>query len=53
MLFATEAELVEELLELVSKRFLYGQVDDSALIPNPKDDSWIHNLPGGEHSGRS
>jgi DNA repair exonuclease SbcCD nuclease subunit len=47
MLFATEAELVEELPELVSKRFLYGQVDDTALIPNPKDDSWIHNLPEG------
>jgi len=47
VLFAAEAELLEELPELLSKRFLFGKVDDSALIPDPSDDSWIHNLPEG------
>jgi len=47
VLFAAEAKLIDELPGLLSKGFLYGQVDDSGLIPDPKDDSWIQNLPEG------
>ena len=47
VLFAGESELVDGLPELLSKHFLYGQIDDSSLIPDPQDDSWIYNLPEG------
>jgi DNA repair exonuclease SbcCD nuclease subunit len=47
VLFAGEAGALEELPDLLSERFLYGQLDDSGLIPDPADDSWINNLPDG------
>ena len=39
--------MLEELPDVLSERFLYSQIDDSALIPAPEDDSWINNLPDG------
>ena len=47
VLFAADAGLLEELPDLLSERFLSSQIDDSALIPAPEDDSWINNLPDG------
>ena len=47
VLFAGEAGVLEELPDLLTERFLYGQLDDSGLIPDPADDSWINNLPDG------
>jgi DNA repair exonuclease SbcCD nuclease subunit len=47
VLLAAEAALVEELPELLSGRFHHGEMDDSALLPDPADDSWINNLPDG------
>lgn len=47
VLFAADAGLLEELPDLLSERFLYSQIDDSALVPAPEDDSWISNLPDG------
>lgn len=46
ILFAAEADLLEELPELLTQ-FLYGHIDDSALIAAPADDSWINRLPEG------
>jgi len=47
VLFAAEAGILDELPSLLSERFLFGQMDDSALLPDPKDDSWIDDLPDG------
>jgi DNA repair exonuclease SbcCD nuclease subunit len=47
VLFASDAGRLEELPDILSERFLYGQMDDSALVPAPEDDSWINNLPDG------
>ncbi|MCI0620087.1 MAG: DNA repair exonuclease [Acidobacteria bacterium] len=47
VLFADDAGHLDELSEVLSTRFLYGQMDDANLVPDPADDSWINNLPEG------
>ena len=47
VLFTADAGLLEDLPDLLAERFLYSQINDSALIPAPEDDSWINNLPDG------
>ena len=47
VLFAEEAERLEDLSDVLSTHFLYGRVDDKALIPAPQDDAWTTHLPEG------
>lgn len=44
---AEEAPELSRIREILQSRFLYGRVDDSCVVPSPKDDSWLVGLPAG------
>ena len=47
-LIKTEDEVeLKHISEIVSSRFLYGNLDASRVYPSPEDDSWIAGLPAG------
>jgi hypothetical protein len=47
LLFASEADEIDRIREIVASRFLFGRVTAGALRPAPSDDGWIADLPEG------
>ena len=47
VLFASEADQLQRLEELIASRFLYGRVEATTLRPQPDDTSWLSHVPVG------
>lgn len=47
LLFPEARNRLRRMEELLQARFFYGRLDDSGLVPSPKDDTWIDALPAG------
>lgn len=47
LFFASDRETLQSITEIVSTRFLFGELQAEALTPAPEDDKWIEEIPVG------
>ena len=47
MLCSEEKEDLLHIENIITSRFLFGRIDNSQLLPSPKDTQWIDLLPAG------